>query len=211
MKIGIIGAGMIGGTLGKLWHDAGHEVHLATRHPAELKKLIGDIGPRARAATPEEAARGCAAVLLAVPLFAVPTVAASIAKLVSDKVVLDACNAYPQRDGAAADEAMRHPCGSTGWVLSHFPGALIVKAFNTVYFKVLKSESGRGAKDGIGIPLASDNANALALAEQLVRDAGFSPVVVGSLSKGKLFEPGTAVYAANMRASEVASTLGELR
>ncbi|MGZ3439827.1 MAG: NADPH-dependent F420 reductase [Polyangia bacterium] len=211
MKISIIGAGMIGGTLGKLWHDAGHTVHLATRHPAKLKKLISEIGPHAKAGTPEEAIQGSEAVLLAVPLFAIPMVAASIAKLASDKAVLDACNAYPQRDGAAADEATRNRCGSSGWVLSHFPGARVVKAFNTVYFKVLQTESRRGVKDGIGIPLASDDANALALAEQLVRDAGFSPVVVGPLSKGKLFEPGTAVYATNMRASRVARALGGLQ
>jgi len=208
MKIGILGAGNIGGTVGGLWVAAGHEVRFGTRHPEELKGLVERLGARASAGTPEEAARFGDAVLLAVPLGAVPALGRAIANLVAGKVVLDTSNAYRNRDGAMADAATRHAQGSSGWVASHLPAAHVVKAFNTVYFKLLASEAHRGGGDGLGIPLAGDDARSLATAEQLVRDAGFMPVAVGALSKGKQFEPETPVYASGMRASEVARALG---
>ena len=83
-----------------------------------------------------------------------------------------------------------------------------MKAFNTVYFKVLASEAHRKSDEGPGIPLAGDDTRSLATAEQLVRNAGFAPVVIGALGKGKQFEPDTPVYASGMRASEVARALG---
>jgi len=116
MKIGIIGAGMIGSTVGKLWVDAGHEVFLASRHPKELESLVAKLGKRASAGTPA---------------------------------------AYEKRDGVVAGEASRHPQGSAGWA-------------------------------------------ALDVAAQLARDAGFDPVVVGLLARGKEFEPGTKPYNSGM-------------
>ena len=208
MKIGIIGAGKIGGTLGPLWHRAGHEVFFGSRHPEELRALVAGLGARASAGTPVEAAQAGEILLLAVPLVAVPALASSISAHTSNKVVLDACNPYPDRDGDAAAVALRHPAGSAGWVASHFPKARVVKAFNTVYFKVLQAEAHRGGNDGVGIPLAGDDPDAIAAAVQLTRDAGFTPVIVGGLEKGKLFEPGTAVYASGMKGSEVSAALG---
>jgi hypothetical protein len=208
MKIGIIGAGMIGGTLGRLWHQAGHEIYFGTRHPADLKPLVTELGERARAGTPEDVAQWADAILLAVPLMAVPPIADAIASAVHDKVIVDAGNPYPRRDGAAAEEALRHPAGSTGWVASHLPGARVVKAFNTVNYRVLQSEAHRAPDDGVGIPLSGDDEAALATAERLVRDAGFSPVRVGGLATGKRFEPGTEIYNTGMRASEIIRALG---
>jgi predicted dinucleotide-binding enzyme len=74
-----------------------------------------------------------------------------------------------------------------------FPGARWVKAFNTVYFKTLESDAHRDG-DRVGIPLASDDAAALDVAAELVRDAGFDPVIVGPLARGKEFEPDTPMY-----------------
>jgi len=118
MKIGILGAGSIGGTVGTLWAQAGHEVRFGTRHPGEVKGLVERLGARASAGTPEDAARFGDAVLLAVPVAAVPALGRAIANLVAGKVVLDASNAYRNRDGALADAAMGHPQGSSGWVAS---------------------------------------------------------------------------------------------
>jgi 8-hydroxy-5-deazaflavin:NADPH oxidoreductase len=208
MKIGVLGAGNIGGTVGGLWIGAGHEVRFGTRHPAEVKGLVERLGAKASAGTPEETARFGDAVLLAVPLGAVPALGRAIANLVAGKLVLDASNAYRNRDGELADAATRHPQGSSGWVAAHLPGAHVIKGFNTVYFKVLLSEAHRGGGDRLGIPLAGDDSRSLATAEQLVRDAGFAPVVIGALGKGKQFEPDTPVYASGMPASEVARALG---
>jgi predicted dinucleotide-binding enzyme len=206
MRIGIIGAGMIGSTLAKLWVDAGHEVRLASRHPDELEPLVKKLGARASAGTPAEAARFGEVVMLTVPLKAVPELARDLAPLLAGKVVLDTGNAYPQRDGDAARQATSHPRGSAGWAAAMFPDARWVKAFNTVYYKVLETEAHR-AGDRVGIPLASDAAEALETAARLVRDAGFEPVVVGPLARGREFEPGTRPYNTGMSGRELRTLL----
>jgi predicted dinucleotide-binding enzyme len=202
MKIGIIGAGMIGSTVGKLWVEAGHEVRFASRHPEQLQPLVKKLGEHASAGTPAEAARFGDVVMLTVPLAAVPELARDLAPLLSGKVVLDTGNAYEQRDGAAAREASRHPRGSAGWAAAMFPGARWVKAFNSVYFKTLATEAHRDG-DRVGIPLASDDRDALDVAAQLVRDAGFDPVPLEPLARGRDFEPGTKPYNTGMSGPEV--------
>lgn len=193
MKIGIVGAGHIGSTLAKLWAAAGHDVILSSRHPEELRSLVEQIGPRASAGTAIEAAAFGAVVMLTVPLKAVPEVAQELKQELSGKIVLDTGNAYENRDGAAASEATADAAGSAGWAAAMFPGARWVKAFNTVNFKVLEREAHRDG-DRVGIPLASDDAAALDDAAELVRDAGFDPVIVGALARGKEFEPNSPMY-----------------
>jgi predicted dinucleotide-binding enzyme len=197
MRIGIIGAGMIGSTLATLFVDAGHEVRVASRHPDQLRPLLERLGRRASAGTPAEAAEYGELVVLTVPLEAVPELAKEFAPLLKGKIVLDTGNAYERRDGAIAREASAHPQGSAGWAAAMFPGSRWVKAFNTVYYKTLQSKAHRKS-DRIGIPLASDDRLALETAQELVRQAGFDPVVVGALVKGKEFEPDTPPYNTGM-------------
>src|SRR5262249_24826805 len=186
MRIGIIGAGMIGSTVAKLWVDAGHEVRLASRHPENLSELVKRFGALASAGTPADAARFGDVVMLSVPLKALPDLASAIRPSLPGKVVLDTANAYERRDGDLARQASTPPAGSAGWAAALFPGARWVKAFNTVHFKTLEREAHRGG-DRIGIPLAGDDSDALETAASLVRDAGFDPVIVGPLSRGKEF------------------------
>jgi len=200
MRIGIIGAGMIGSTVAKLWSDADHQVFLASRHPEDLHSLVAALGENASAGTPAEAAEFGEVVMITIPLKAVPQLAKEVGARLEGKVVLDTGNAYEQRDGELAREATRFPGGSAGWAASWFPKARWVKAFNTVYFKTLQKESHR-AGEPVGIPLASDDRGALDVASRLVRDAGFEPVVVGPLARGREFEPGTPVYNTGMSAS----------
>jgi 8-hydroxy-5-deazaflavin:NADPH oxidoreductase len=169
MRIGIIGAGMIGATVGKLWVDAGHEVRLASRHPEELKSLAGRLGGTASAGTAKDAAEFGEVVMLSVPLIAIPELARDVASLLAGKIVLDTGNAYANRDGAAAGDATAHAQGSAGWAAAMFPGA-------------------RWA--------------------QLVRDAGFDPVIAGPLARGKEFEPGSKPYNTGMSGPEVRKVLG---
>jgi 8-hydroxy-5-deazaflavin:NADPH oxidoreductase len=208
MRIGIIGAGMIGSTLAKLWTDAGHEVRVASRHPETLKALIERLGTRASAGTPVDAAAFGEVVLLTVPLKAIPDLARDLAQSLSGKVVLDTGNAYERRDGTAAGEASAHPEGSAGWAARMFPGARWVKAFNTVYFKTLESEAHRKGEQ-LGIPLAGDDPAALETAGTLVRDAGFDPVIVGPLARGTEFEPDTPPYNTGMSGRELRSLFGQ--
>jgi predicted dinucleotide-binding enzyme len=193
MRIGIVGAGMIGSTMARLWVAAGHQVRLASRHPEQLHALVETLGPLAAVATPAQAARFGEVVMLTVPLSAMPGLAAELATLLDGKVVIDTGNAYEKRDGDFARQATSHPGGSAGWAAAFYPKARWVKGFNTVYFKALLSEAHR-AGDRVGIPLASDDADAMDLVAGLVRDAGFDPVVLGPLARGKEFEPGTPVY-----------------
>lgn len=207
MRIGIIGAGMIGETMAKLWVDAGHEVRLASRHPEALKPVVAKLGKSASAGTAADAAKFGEVVMLTVPLKAVPDLAQDIGPSLSGKVVLDTGNAYEQRDGLTAREATQHPLGSAGWAASMFPSANWVKAFNTVYFKVLLSEAHREG-DRVGIPLASDHQEALEIAARLVRDAGFDPVMAGPLARGKEFEPNTKAYNTGMSGNDLRKILG---
>ena len=207
MRIGIVGAGMIGSTLAKLWAEAGHDVVIASRHPEELKPLVDGIGPRAVAGTPIEAASLGAVVMLTVPLKAVPDVAVDLKQELVNKIVLDTGNAYERRDGLAAEDAAAHPKGSAGWAAAMFPGARWVKAFNTVYFKTLETEAHRDG-DRVGIPLASDDAAALDVVAELVRDAGFDPVILGPLARGKDFEPNTPMYNTGRSGRELRAFFG---
>jgi predicted dinucleotide-binding enzyme len=208
MRIGIVGAGMIGSTLAKLWVDAGHEVRIASRHPDSLKPLVDRLGTRASAGTPLDAAAFGEVVTVTVPLKAIPDLARDLAAPLTGKIVLDTGNAYERRDGGVARQASMHPQGSAGWAAALFPRSRWVKAFNTVYFKTLESEAHREG-DRLGIPLASDDADALATAATLVRDAGFDPVVVGSLARGKEFEPDTPPYNTGMSGRELRTLFGQ--
>lgn len=208
MRIGIIGAGKIGSTVAKLWVDAGHEVKLSSRHPNELQPLVDSLGDGASAGTAEEAAQFGEVVMITVPLKAIPELSSEVGPLVKGKVVLDTGNAYSQRDGDIAREATEYPGGSAAWAAAKFPGARWVKAFNSVNYRTLQNEAHRSG-DRVGIPLASDDRGALDIAARLVRDAGFDPVILGPLARGKDVEPNTRVYNTGMSGPELRRVLAE--
>jgi 8-hydroxy-5-deazaflavin:NADPH oxidoreductase len=205
VKIGIIGAGQIGGTLAALWVQAGHEVLISSRHPDELRPLAQSLGPRARVGTPREAAAFGPVVLVSVPYAALPQIGHDYQSELAGKIVLDTGNPYPQRDGPMALEARRQ---GTGVASAEFlPGVRLVRAFNAINSGDLKSEAHRSGEP-IAIPLAGDDPEALAVAQQLVRDAGFAPVVVGGLARAREFDVGTAVYTRLLTAPELRRALG---
>lgn len=205
LKIGIIGTGQIGGTLARLWVAAGHEVLMSSRHPDELKGLAASLGPRARVGTPREAALFGEVVLMSVPYGALPQVGRDLKTELAGKIVLDTCNPYPSRDGEMAVEARKV---STGVADPRFlPGVRLVRAFNAINSGDLAGEAHR-AGEPIAIPLAGDDAQALAVAERLVRDAGFAPVVVGPLARAREFDVGTPVYTRLMTAPQLREALG---
>lgn len=205
MKIGIIGSGRIGGTLGALWVKAGHEVLFSSRHPDELKELVERLGPAARAGTPRDAAVFGEVILISVPYHAVPEIGRDLGRELAGKVVLETGNPYPSRDGEMAVAAQIKGMGLAS--AEYLPGVRLVRAFNTIPSSALRSEAHR-AGDRVAIPLASDDAEALAVASRLVKDAGFEPVVVGPLARAKDFDIGTAVYARALTARELRKALG---
>ena len=191
LKIGIIGTGHIGGTLATLWVGAGHEVLMSSRHPQELQGLAHSLGPKAHVGTPAEAARFGEVVLMSVPYGALPQVGRDLKNDLAGKIVLDTGNPYPERDGPMAAEARRKGTGVAS--AEYLPGVRLVRAFNAINSGDLRSEAHRKGAP-IAIPLAGDDPQALQVAEQLVRDAGFAPVVVGNLSRAREFDVGTSVY-----------------
>jgi predicted dinucleotide-binding enzyme len=205
MKIGIIGAGRIGGTLAKLWSQAGHEVLISSRHPRQLQDLARSLGPTAHVGTPREAALFGEVVLVSVPYAALPQVGRDLKSELAGKIVLDTGNPYPQRDGEMALEARRK---GTGVASAEFlPGVRLVRAFNAINSGDLAGEAHR-AGERYAIPLAGDDPQALAVAQRLVRDAGFDPVVVGPLARAREFDVGTPVYTRLMSAAQLKSALG---
>ena len=205
MKIGIIGTGEIGGTLAKLWVQAGHEVLISSRHPERLQSLARSLGPKARAGTPREAAVFGEVVLISVPYAALPQVGGDLKSELKGKIVLDTGNPYPHRDGDMALEARRK---GTGVASAEFlPGVRLVRAFNAINSGDLAGEAHRKGEP-YAIPLAGDDAQALAVAQRLVKDAGFEPVVVGPLSRAREFDVGTAVYTRLMSAAQLRAALG---
>src|SRR5229473_1803666 len=205
LKIGIIGAGKIGGTLGELWAKAGHEVFLSSRHPEELEPLAKSIGAKARVGTPKEAAAFGEVILISVPYGALPQVGRDLASEIKGKVVLETGNPYPARDGDMAIPARKK---GTGVASAEFlPGVRLVRAFNSLPSYELKSEAHRKGEKA-AVPLAADDEAALKIAVRLVEDAGFEPVVVGKLSQAKKFDVGTPMYGKAHTARELRRSLG---
>ena len=204
LRIGTIGAGRIGGTVGALWVRAGHPVMFSSKDPSEGKALVERLGPPARAGTVDEAIAFGDVVLLAVPYGALPDVGRDHGAALKGKIVLDAGNAVPGRDGAIADEAEREGIGRT--TQKYLPGARIVRAFNTIGYTILAAEAGR-AEPRLPIPIAGDDAEAVRVAAELVRDAGFEPVVAGSLADARRFQRGAPGYGPKANAAELREKL----
>nr|HET7857691.1 NADPH-dependent F420 reductase [Caldimonas sp.] len=204
LSIGTIGAGRIGGTVGGLWVRAGHPVMFSSKDPSEGKALADKLGPPARAGSVAEAIAFGDVILLAVPYGAMPDVGRDHGAALKGKIVLDAGNAVPGRDGAIADEAEREGIGRTSQ--KYVPGARIVRAFNTIGYTILQAEAGR-ADPKLPIPIAGDDAEAVRIAAELVRDAGFEPVVAGGLADARRFQRGAPGYGPKANAAELREKL----
>jgi predicted dinucleotide-binding enzyme len=205
MKIGIIGSGHIGGTLGLLWAKAGHAIFFSSRHPDELSDLVKRAGPSARVGMPREAAAFGEVILISVPYGAVAQVGRDLAPELAGKVVLETGNPYPSRDGAMAEPALQK---GTGLASAEFlPGVRLVRAFNSIPAANLANDATR-AGERIAVPLAADDRAGLDVAARLVRDAGFEPVIVGPLASAKKFDRGSAVYGQALTARELRQRLG---
>jgi 8-hydroxy-5-deazaflavin:NADPH oxidoreductase len=204
MKIGIVGSGKLGGSVGSRWVKAGHEVLFSSRHPEELKALVEALGPRARAGTVREAIAFGGVVLIAVPYGALPQIGREHAAELSGKIVIDACNPIAARDGEIAQEAMANGIGPTS--LKYLPGARLVRAFNPVGYRNFEGDAPREGEK-IGMPVAGDDAEAVKMASQLVRDAGVEPVVV-PLARAMDFAPGTPLFGKAFPVGELRKRLG---
>lgn len=190
VRIATIGSGHIGGTLGSLWARAGYPVMFSSRHPEELQGLVDGAGHGARSGTPAEAIAFADVVLLAVPYGVMPQIARDFgAELTKKRLVIDATNPIVSRDGDVAVQAREKGAGAAAAEL--LPGVRLVRAFNAISSTRLPDLEGRPPAERVGMPMAGDDAEALALASILARDIGLEPVPIGSLAMGKYLLPGT--------------------
>lgn len=208
MKIGIIGAGNIGGAAARAFAEAGHEIAIAnSREPETLLNLINEIGKNAKAVTIEEAANFGEIVFISIPF-------GKYKELPSDKfdgkIVIDSNNYYPDRDGKF-EEIDNNKITSSELLAEHLKGAKVINAFNTIWFEHLKTQ---GNKD---LPLeerrvifaAGDDDKAKRLVLDLIEEIGFAAYDTGDLRfGGKTQQPGTAIYNRDLTKNEAAAILG---
>jgi 8-hydroxy-5-deazaflavin:NADPH oxidoreductase len=204
MKIGIIGSGRIGSTFGGLWAKAGHAVMFSDRDPEQAKKAAESVGAGAKAGTVEEAVAFGDAVLIAVPYGALPAIAKQVGEKLKGKVVIDPNNPVPARDGELGAQAKEK--GAAVSTAAIFPGARLVRAFNSWGYQTMAREANRPAPR-MAIPVAADDPQTLKIGVQLVRDAGFDPVPAGSLAASKAFDLGSSVSGKVMTAEEMRKAL----
>ena len=208
--IGVIGSGKIGSTSAQGFLRVGHRVAIAnSRGPDSLAELVGSLGDGAKAATVEEAATFGEIVLVAVPLKAYDELPA---KAFEGKLVIDANNYYPGRDGEIA-ELESGATTSSELLAAHLAGARVVKAFNTMNFKPLGNEGRPDAprEERLALFVAGDDAEAKARVAALIDELGFAAVDTGSLAEGgRRQQPGSPIYNDPMTAPEAEAALQDL-
>ena len=163
-RIGIIGTGRIGGALARAWVKAGHEVLVSSRHPEELRGLVAELGPRAHAGTPREAAAFGTVVVVSVPYRAMPQIGTDFRAELAGKIILDTSNPVESRDGAMAKDARKLGAGAATAEL--LQSKRVVRAFNCIGAAALASDGFRQPQR-LAIPIGSDDPEALAVARQL--------------------------------------------
>ncbi|WBB67230.1 NADPH-dependent F420 reductase [Micromonospora sp. WMMD812] len=196
--LGLIGSGNIGGTLARLAVAAGYDVVLSnSRGPETLRDLVEELGPRARAGTVREAAEAGDLVVVSVPLKAYRDLPA---EPLAGKVVLDTNNYYPQRDGTIA-ELDSGAATSSELLQRHLSAARVVKVFNNINFRHLATlPRPVGEADRSALPIAGDDPDARATAEDFLDRIGFDAVDAGRLAEGWRYQPGTPAYGVIYRA-----------
>ena len=190
--VGIIGSGMIGGTVARLSVAAGHQVVLSnSRGPETLDELVAELGPLARAATAEQAGQAGDLVVVSIPVKAFGEIPV---KPLAGKPVLDTGNYYPQRDGHIA-ELDTGAATSSELLQRHLPDSQVVKVFNNIFFKHLRSLARpHGAEDRSALPIAGDDAAARAAAAAFLDSIGYDAVDAGPLAESWRQEPGSPAY-----------------
>lgn len=192
MKIGIIGAGHIGSSLAKLWIRSGHDCMLSSRHPDMLSNLV-DGSEHLSAGTVEQASSFGEVVLLAIPLKGIFNIIPKIGSNVGGKPVLDAMNPFVERDGEVAQEIQRRKITSGQFTQEHLENAKIVRAFSSVPYSYLMSESGKEGEK-VAIPYAGNDIQAKETTSLLIENAGFIPFDLGTLEDSRPLDPDGALF-----------------
>ncbi|MEW4924668.1 NAD(P)-binding domain-containing protein [Algibacter sp. 2305UL17-15] len=211
MKIGIIGSGNIGGNLGKHWAKAGHKVLFSSRHPAELNSLVKEAGSNAEARSVTDTFEANADVyLLAMPFKAIDKIAELYAGEYGNKVIIDATNPYPERDGAIAQEVRDANYNASEYTAMKFGTAKTVKAFNTIRAEHLRDRAFR-TTDKLAIPYAAQDQESGDVAKQLIEDIGFDALYIGNLTDTHIMDPEQSIYGKSLSRKELKELVNNVR
>ena len=207
MRIGVIGSGKIGGTVARLAAESGHEVAIAnSRGPEAVEPLAAEIGHGVRAATVEDACNFGIAVLIAVPLMALEQLPADA---LAGRIVIDAMNYYPNRDGNIP-ELDSGDLTSSELTARHLRRSRVVKSFNTMRWTDLGERGDPGADfdDRLAMYIAGDDEDAKMTVAGLIDQFGFAPLDVGGLRDGgRQLQPGSPVYAESLTLADAKGVL----
>ena len=203
LRIGIIGAGAMGAPLGLKWAEAGHQVVFSSRSPEELMDLVRQGAPRVSVGYADAAAYFGEVILLAVPPVAIPQLGEDFGELMRGKIVIDISNPRVDRDGEITNEWLAMGTGEA--MAQYLPGTRFVKAFNTVNPRNFANPVRDGVR--VGVPIASDDAEASMIIAALVRDIGLEPVIAGPLARAKEFDRGSPIWETGASAQEIRETL----
>ena len=210
LKIGMVGAGREGGALGTLFVKAGHPVMFSSRHPEQLKDLVASVGPLAQAGTVEQAITFGDVVAIVIPYAAIEQLGKAHAGALAKKVlVIDVSNPIARRDGEDLVKSVGDQGGAGLVTAKWLPGAPIVRAFNAIGSRRLPEIAHRPGEP-VGVPIAGDDQKAIAVAQRLIREIGFEPVLVGGLAMGRHLVPGTPLGGEHTPA-EIRQIAGSLR
>jgi len=206
MNIGIIGSGLIGGAVGRLWAQAGHHVLFSFSHdPAKLEALAASVGPNARTGTPADAVAFGDVILLSVHEDSLGDALAAAGPL-DGKILIDTTNLFKADPGEIAPGATS--AGEA--VAARAPGARVVKAYNTLASTALTDDATASEADRIALFFCGDDSAATTTVAGLIVDSGFAAVGTGSLRNACYQEPGGPLYNKPLRlrgAQALAATL----
>lgn len=189
-KVAFIGAGRMGTAIGTLLVKADYDVMFSSRHPENLKSLTDSLGARAHAGTVAEAMQYGDVIILTLPYSGVPELAKEHGKTLAAKpLVIDVGNAVPTRDGEIGE--LGRAKGAGIYLKGLLPGAKIVRAFNAINWEKLPEYATRTGDKKVAAPILGEDQAAIALAEKIIRDIGFEPVLVGGLELSNETAPRT--------------------
>jgi 8-hydroxy-5-deazaflavin:NADPH oxidoreductase len=200
MKIAVLGAGAVGSTIGRLWHAAGHDVTFAARHATRPRALAAELGERAHAASAADAVASAEVVLVAVPALAV-TGALQAAGPLDGRIVIDAANSLERGVFGQQQLSLRS-------LADAFPRARWARAFNSLNVNVMADDNHRELP---WVLFFSGDEEAKPAVAQLIRDAGFDPVDLGSIDDSRLQDPGSALWTFPLTRDEAAALAARVK
>ncbi len=206
MKIGIIGSGGVGGMLGKLWAKAGHEVLFSSRHPEKLASLVTEAGASSSAGMVAEAAQFGDVILLAVNYWTLDEALREVNDTLNGKIVIDATNPLKWSEAGGLERMIPQDVTAGRVMAQRLPTARIVKAFTTVYAGTLASEAHREG-DQVAIAMAGDDEGAKQTVAELIKDAGYVSVDIGTLDESQPLDPDGVLWNSVITEAEIRQRL----